>query len=139
MSSDVSQGIGILGAIGFDFGPPPVSREALRCLANALLLRPSTRQLLVNLNYGRKAAVKLQVEAFFLCSSAISNTQQTERNDDEFICSRIVFLLTYETDLDFEELVLKYNLAEAINKVNLSNTTIYRSYSLKNQERHTAC
>ena len=39
-----------------------------------------------------------------------------DNRDDEFLCSRILFLLTYNTRIDFEELVEQKQLAESINQ-----------------------
>ncbi|KAK6581204.1 hypothetical protein PZA11_006692 [Diplocarpon coronariae] len=74
------------------------SREALRCLANALLLKPETRQILVDLGYEQKACNKLK----------------NASRDDDFLVSRIIFLTTYNTNLDLENLVDQHHLAENI-------------------------
>nr|POE49166.1 synembryn-like protein c3e7.04c [Quercus suber] len=85
---------------GFDRGATYISREALRCLANALLLNEPSRQMFVDLGYALKAAERLQVDD----------------RDDEFLISRLLFLLTYNTDLDFETLFAQNRLAASINQ-----------------------
>ncbi|EON68086.1 hypothetical protein W97_07234 [Coniosporium apollinis CBS 100218] len=94
------EGIQTLAQHGFDSSSLATSREALRCLANALLLQPQTRQIFVDLGYAKKAAERLK----------------TDNRDDEFLVSRILFLLTYETDLNFEGLVEQHQLADSINE-----------------------
>ena len=59
--SNVEKGIRILATIGFEDDDQAVSQEALRCLANALLLKADTRQYLVDLGYAQKAAMRLNV------------------------------------------------------------------------------
>lgn len=78
----------------------PASREALRCLANAFLLNESSRQIFVDLGYPSKAAERLKADD----------------RDDEFLISRILFLLTYGTNLDFEPLLNEHQLIESINQ-----------------------
>ena len=55
------QGIRTLSRYAFDQSDLPTSQEALRCIANALLLKPNTRQILVDMEYAPKAATKLKV------------------------------------------------------------------------------
>lgn len=93
------EGIETLTRHGFESNSPTTSREALRCLANALVLEPSTRQVFVDLDYAPKAAERLK----------------NDNRDDEFLISRILFLTTYNTNLDFERLIDQYHLADNIN------------------------
>ncbi len=74
------------------------SRNALRCLANALLLRAETRQIFVDLGYEQKACNKLK----------------NDSRDDEFLVSRIIFLTTYNSNVNLERLIDQYHLAENI-------------------------
>ncbi len=74
------------------------SQSALRCLANALLLRANTRQIFVDLGYEQKACNKLK----------------NDNRDDEFLVSRIIFLTTYNSNVDIEKLIDQYHLAENI-------------------------
>ncbi|KAF2468540.1 uncharacterized protein BDR25DRAFT_265275 [Lindgomyces ingoldianus] len=92
-------GIRTLSRHAFESNDSKTSQEALRCLANALLLQPKTRQSLVDLGYAPKAAEKMKSENY----------------DDEFLLSRILFLMTYDTTLDYEKLVNEQQLAESIN------------------------
>jgi hypothetical protein len=92
-------GIKTLSQYAFESDTLSTSREALRCIANALLLRPNLRQVFVDLDYPNKAAEKLK----------------NQDTDDEFLLCRIFFLLTYETKLDFDALFDDYSLCESIN------------------------
>ena len=94
-----SQGIRMLARYAFASGNVQTSQEALRCLANALLLEPATRQRLVDLGFADKAADRLK----------------SDSADDEFLTARILFLMTYETDLDYDRLVHHHHLADTIN------------------------
>ena len=94
------QGISILSSYGLDHQNMKVSREALRCLANAFLLNEPSRQIFADLGYATKAAERLKVD----------------NHDDEFLCSRILFLLTYNTQVDLEALVTNNQLSESINQ-----------------------
>ncbi|KAI9682123.1 MAG: putative serine/threonine-protein kinase iks1 [Caeruleum heppii] len=70
----------------------------MRCLANALLLVPPTRQILVDLDFPLAATPLLK----------------SQDRDDEFLISRILFLTTYEKSLDVAQLVDKGQLAMLI-------------------------
>lgn len=76
------------------------SQNGLRCLANALLLKPDTRQILVSLGYDAIA-----------CSLLKSRTGSIE---DEFLISRIIFLATYNTTINIENLIDQHYLANTI-------------------------
>lgn len=92
-------GIRTLSRYAFRGSSAQTSQEALRCLANAFLLEKKTRQILVDLGYAPNVAEKLK----------------SENIEDEFLASRILFLMTYDTDLDYEKLVNEQQLAESIN------------------------
>ncbi|KAI9841332.1 MAG: hypothetical protein M1837_000765 [Sclerophora amabilis] len=92
------EGIETLARHGFS-GDTATSREALRCLANALFLKADARQVFVDLGYAPKASERLR----------------NDNKDDEFLLSRILFLTTYETDLNFDRLIDDHHLAENIN------------------------
>lgn len=100
MHGSHSQGISILSRYGLDKESSNTSREALRCLANAFLLNEPSRQIFVDLGYAGKAADRLKVD----------------NRDDEFLISRMIFLLTYSTRVDFEVLVNEHHLADSINR-----------------------
>lgn len=55
------QGIEVLAKYGVDGENPNVRRAALRCVANALLLDPSMRQIFVDTGYSGKLAERLKV------------------------------------------------------------------------------
>lgn len=68
-----------------------------------MLLRAETRQIFLDLGFEQKACNKLK----------------NDSRDDEFLVSRIIFLTTYDTNLNIERLIDQYHLAENI-CVNLS-------------------
>ncbi|KAI9931051.1 hypothetical protein MW887_010706 [Aspergillus wentii] len=92
-------GMDILGKYGVDGETADVRRAALRCIANALLLDPKMRQIFVDTGYGGQLAQKLKCDT----------------SDDEMILSRILFLSTYDTTMDFEKLINENSLGDNIN------------------------
>ncbi|KAK0102781.1 hypothetical protein ONS95_006378 [Cadophora gregata] len=92
------EGIETLTRHAFNSPSLTTSRNALRCLANALLLKAETRQIFVDLGYEQKACNKLK----------------NDSRDDEFLVSRIIFLTTYNSNVNLEKLVDQYHLAEYI-------------------------
>ncbi|KAF8856099.1 hypothetical protein BDZ45DRAFT_675764 [Acephala macrosclerotiorum] len=92
------KGIETLTRHAFSSPSLTTSRNALRCLANALLLKEKTRQIFVDLGYEQRACNKLK----------------NDSRDDEFLVSRIIFLTTYGTTIDIEKLIDQYHLAENI-------------------------
>ncbi|KAF2749777.1 hypothetical protein M011DRAFT_492812 [Sporormia fimetaria CBS 119925] len=97
-----------------------VSQEALRCIANAMLLAPQTRQMLVNLGHAPKVAEKLKNDDI----------------DDEFLAARILFLMTYDTKLDYRDLVTNHQLADSINAALQRHASRYTETT--NEDKHTA-
>ncbi|OTA68345.1 hypothetical protein K449DRAFT_407977 [Hypoxylon sp. EC38] len=94
------KGIETLARHAFNSPSSTTSRNALRVLCNALLLKQETRQMLVDLGYEAKLCDKLK----------------SDNRDDEFLVSRIIFLTTYGTNVNLVELIDKHHLADAINK-----------------------
>lgn len=95
------EGIETIGEHGFvDGSDCPAAREALRCLANALLLVPRTRQIFVDLGFPVKAAAK------FANASV----------DDEFLLARLMLLITYGTTVDLESLLSEQKLEQSIDE-----------------------
>ncbi|KAK4635065.1 Synembryn-like protein [Fulvia fulva] len=94
------RGVSILSRYGLDQESSNTSREALRCLANAFLLDEPSRQTFVDLGYAPRAAERLK----------------NDDREDEFLLSRILFLLTYNTKIDFEVLLNDNKLADSINQ-----------------------
>ncbi|KAN0071534.1 Guanine nucleotide exchange factor [Elaphomyces granulatus] len=92
-------GIETLASYGVGKKSPEVRRAALRCIANALLLDPTMRQVFVDTGYGEKVAERLK----------------NDSSEDEMIISRILFLCTYDTTMNFDGLIKKNNLGENIN------------------------
>ncbi|KAJ5949074.1 Guanine nucleotide exchange factor Ric8 [Penicillium verhagenii] len=93
-----NKGIHILAQYGVEGETPDVCRAALRCLANALFLQENLRQVYVNTGYGGRLAERLRLE----------------NSDDEMPASRILFLLTYNTTMDFDKLIKNHSLGENI-------------------------
>jgi hypothetical protein len=75
-----------------------VRRAALRCVANALLLDAKMRQVFVDTGYGGKLADKLT----------------TDNSEDEMVTSRILFYATYDTTMDFEDLINNHALGHNV-------------------------
>ena len=92
-------GIQVLTKYGLTEESSPSSLEALRCLANAMLLEPKTRQMFVDLGCSGRAAERLK----------------SQDSDNEFLISRILFLTTYECNLDFNPIFSNHALGESIN------------------------
>ncbi|KAJ9222281.1 hypothetical protein DTO169C6_5410 [Paecilomyces variotii] len=92
-------GIETLMRYGVDGETTDERRAALRCVANSLLLDPKMRQIFVDTGYGGKLAEMLK----------------TDSSDDEMIISRILFLSTYDTTMDFEKLINAHGLGDNIN------------------------
>ncbi|KAF2874501.1 guanine nucleotide exchange factor [Massariosphaeria phaeospora] len=115
-------GIHTLCRYAFECGNSETSQEALRCIANAQLLVPKTRQILVDLGYAPEAADRLKNETI----------------DDEFLAARILFLMTYETDLDYEKLVAENHLAESINAALTRHAKRYSRSARRLSQMHTS-
>ncbi|KAH8588702.1 guanine nucleotide exchange factor [Bisporella sp. PMI_857] len=92
------QGIETLSCHAFNSPSLTTSRNALRCLANAMLLKPNTRKIFLELGFETKACNKLK----------------NDNRDDEFLVSRIFFLTTYEATVDIEKLVDQHHIAETV-------------------------
>jgi len=92
------KGIETLARHAFDSTSLTTSQNALRCLANAMFLKPDTRQIFIDLGYEAKACDKLK----------------NDNRDDEFLASRILLLSTYAPNINLETLVDQYHVAERI-------------------------
>lgn len=93
-----ANGITMLLRYAFHTTSSETARAALRVIANAMLLKPETRQMFVSKGYPAQACEKLK----------------TDNWDDEFLFSRILFLSTYGTDIDLKALIEDCQLAEHI-------------------------
>ncbi|KAK6604310.1 guanine nucleotide exchange factor synembryn [Botrytis cinerea] len=100
------EGIETLSKHAFNSPSKTTSRNALRCLANALLLKPDTRQILVGSGYDERACALLK--------------DRIASVDDEFLLSRIIFLTTYGTTINIENLIDQCHLADTISH-NIAN------------------
>ncbi|KAF2853285.1 hypothetical protein T440DRAFT_487726 [Plenodomus tracheiphilus IPT5] len=114
-------GIGTLGQYAFSGETTAASQEALRCLANALLLVPRTRQILVDLGHGPSASDMLKGDSI----------------DNEFLLSRILFLTTYNTTLDYPFLVQSHALAANINAAISRHAARYTHNPRQPAQEHT--
>lgn len=85
-------------AHAFDSASDTTSRNALRCLVNAMVLNPATKRFLFDLGYESKACAKLRNDNW----------------DDEFLISRILLLATYIPGIDKAALITKHGLAGAV-------------------------
>ncbi|KAK0657233.1 guanine nucleotide exchange factor [Cercophora newfieldiana] len=74
------------------------SRNALRVLCNAMLLKPETRQRFVDLGFEAQACELLKIDD----------------RDDEFLVSRLLLFTTYGTTINLQKLVDEYALASSI-------------------------
>ncbi|KAL1976667.1 hypothetical protein VTN31DRAFT_2949 [Thermomyces dupontii] len=93
------RGINVLSKYGLEGETSDIRRAALRCIANALLLNSDMRQIFVDTGYGPKLVERLR----------------TDNSEDEMIVSRILFLTTYDTNMDFDALIRKHSLGDHIN------------------------
>ncbi|KAI6249252.1 hypothetical protein HI914_02510 [Erysiphe necator] len=93
-----NDGIKILASYAFTSHSPTTSRNASKCLANAMLLRAETRQMFVNLGLEDKICEKLKID----------------NSEDEFLMTRIIFLTTYASNIKPEKLIDQNNLADNI-------------------------
>ncbi|KAI1326978.1 guanine nucleotide exchange factor [Xylariaceae sp. FL0255] len=104
------EGIEMLTRHAFNSSSSTTSRNALRVLCNALFLDSKCRQMFVDLGYEPKACDKLK----------------NDGRDDEFLISRLIFLLTYGTSVNLVDLINKHQLADSICK-NLERQAKYYS------------
>ncbi|KAF2233259.1 hypothetical protein EV356DRAFT_524585 [Viridothelium virens] len=111
------EGINTLSEHAFSGKDQTSSREALRCLANAFLLQPKSRQIFVNKGYGPKAAERYKGRRFIPIN--------LDNRDDEFLLGRILFLMTYDTTLNFEDLIKNIHLDESINEAMARHAKAY--------------
>lgn len=91
-----SQGITMLLRFSFENTSNDTSRAALRVVANAMLLKPETRQMFVDQGYPTQACNHLETGSW----------------DNEFLLSRILFLSTYGTSVDLADMIENHQLAE---------------------------
>lgn len=95
-----AQGIKTLTRHAFDTQMLSTSHNALRCLANAMLIKAEARQIFVDLGYEPKACTQLRRDTW----------------DDEFLVSRVIFLTTYGTNVNLVRLIDEYELADTITR-----------------------
>lgn len=93
-------GIKTLTRHAFESSSPTTSRNALKVLANAMVLNPAARQYFVDFGCEAKACDKLSKGNW----------------EDEFLLSRIIFLTTYGTSVKLPDLIEEHHLAEGVVK-----------------------
>ncbi|PNY20476.1 Synembryn-like ric8-like protein [Tolypocladium capitatum] len=93
-----NEGISMLLRHAFCSPSTETARAALRVLANAMLLKPETRQMFIDKGFATRACSELKVDSW----------------DNEFLVSRVLFLSTYDTDVDLLNLIDKHRLADHI-------------------------
>ena len=116
------EGIKTLSKYAFESRSALASREAFRCIANALFLAPKLRQVFVDLDCPSKAAERLK----------------NQDTDVEFLLSRILFLLTYETNFDFGSLFDLHGLTESVNNHISRHANSITKSDEKNRSSETA-
>ena len=129
-----------LGRYAFEGETTAASQEALRCIANALLLVPKTRQILVDLGHGPHAVDKLKVVAIWFTSQeplTFLTPAQSESIDNEFLASRVLFLMTYDADLDYAKLVHENHLADYLNAAMARHSKRYSKATRQKSQEHT--
>ncbi|KAL4928837.1 synembryn [Aspergillus undulatus] len=92
------KGIEVLSKYGVDGETTDVRHAALRCVANALLLDENMRQLFVDTGRCGKLAEMLK------CDSS----------EHEMVISRVLFLSTYNTNANFEDLINNHSLGDNV-------------------------
>jgi hypothetical protein len=95
-----------------------------------------TRQVFVDLDFTTKATQRLTVRRLSKCVESILTYRKNNDKEDEFLISRILFLLTYGTNVDFENLIDQQHLAESINRVSVVFTFIQYTHIIQNIARH---
>lgn len=83
-----------------------------------MLLVASTRQTFVDLGYEAKACLRLK----------------NDNRDDEFLVSRILFLLTYDSNVDIEKMIDGSHLADSINQNLARHAKLYLAKPKKGKE-----
>jgi len=69
---------------------------------------------------------------------APTDSAQSESIDDEFLLSRILFLMTYDTDLDYDKLVQEQQLAEHINAAMTRHAKRYSRSARRLSQMHAS-
>lgn len=85
------------------------------------------RQVFVDTGLAGKLAEQLKVDHFYqktVCERHRLMRIQTDSSEDEMVASRILFLSTYDTNLDFEGLIKNNSLGDNVNYVCLQNATM---------------
>lgn len=83
-----------------------------------MLLAAPTRQIFVDLGYEAKACLRLK----------------NDSRDDEFLVSRVLFLLTYDSNVNIEKLIDESHLADTINQNLARHAKLYVAKSKKAKE-----
>ena len=95
----------VLVTNGYDVSDVVARREAQRCLANAMYLRPETRKVFV------------EVGGYDKFVSAFKATTSKRDGDDDFLLGRIGFFLTAQKELVVQRLLNDDRIMQDFNKV----------------------
>lgn len=132
------QGIQTLCRYGFDNDSLETSRAALKVLANVLLLDSDARQIYVDLGYASKAAERMKVKhSKQMNPSPRPYSVQNDNREDELLTSRVLFLSTYDTKLDFDDLFNNHQLAESMNQVRIKVLHFSKNNNLPGPEHYS--
>ncbi|CUS08598.1 unnamed protein product [Tuber aestivum] len=114
------EGIEMLCKHAFEGTDNKSALEAMRCLANALLIAPETRHIFVELGYAEKAVNRYQ------------RYRQNDSSHEEFLAGRILFLVTYAT-ADLLKWLEEYKLAKYLNDAIMRHGKIYSKVNSNEQ------
>ncbi|KAG8740642.1 hypothetical protein FRC10_004100 [Ceratobasidium sp. 414] len=96
-------------AFASDLSSPDASKQAMRCIANAILLIPSGRETLVDIE-GDEFCTRLYIVRNSVCCMAVELNSVPDQNETSpeylFLASRLLFFMAH-TDGDFVSRVVK--------------------------------
>ena len=107
-------GVDILSRYAFGDYSSDVAHEASKCIANSLLLKPSLRQIFVDLGLLPKATERLQL---ITDSSQASTDREALDDEEEFLMCRILFFATYQTNCKLADLEHSYELGDSLRRL----------------------
>jgi hypothetical protein len=95
---------------GYDMSDVLARREAQRCLANAMYLKPETRKIFVD------------VGGYDKFVSALKASTSKRDGDDDFLFGRMGFMLTAQKELVVQRLLNDDRIMLDLNKVSRSSS-----------------
>ena len=99
------QGIKTLAYQAFRSPSATTSQHAMRVLANALLNCAPCRQFLIDLSYGQQAVGAYAGEQQICPQVSLCKKLVPESYTDEFLASRLLFLMAYDSSMDLTRLI----------------------------------